>query len=435
MSRLLSDLLPLRKTTVWQAFRDPQAIPHRYGECSGELFQYDQSRLVFVWADHISESVDKVYVNDSEVTNWGWSNGVDSTGHAVTFVTFLGPPDETATIYAAGKGKLNSRTGLRITNPADVIWDVLNNLSEIDTPYARLIPFKNACARLNLFVGASVDDDTISIQSQIRIIGGSVGAVFCPDSAQFIQIFPGGVEGPSRQTIDARFAVSAQAQIADVVNNVIINFDFLNGRARQSIEMEAPASVAQFRKKQQTLDAVWLHDLRSAFALAQRYLQHRARTQWQVTAAGINDALLVGDFVTIDHPLFSVPGKHMVITRARDLSADLTAVTLSVASGPVPGVVLVRSAAAFDPLTYPTLDLITVGGTRVLTLTNGADSSGQGAGSPIVNASVTLDNTITHYTDGSGVVTFSVDSMPAGNHFLYIVCQDGRTFGLTVLVT
>lgn len=427
-ARLLTDLVPLRQTTDWQSFREPKSIPHRYNETSGELLQYDAARLTFVWADHASEGIDRVYVNDVEVTNWSWHNGLDSTGRTVTFVIFNSPPDDTATIYAAGRGKLNPRTGQRFQNPADIVWDVLANIAGFDIAYARLIPFKNACTRLNISVSGSVDDATLSLQAQIRIIGGSIGAVFCSDSVQFLQIYPGGPESPVRQDIDRRWPVAATANQGDIVNNVIINFDFLNGKAKQSIEMEAPASVAQFGKKQQQLDAVWLTDLRTAFAVAQRYLQHKARTQWTVAVAGLTQPLLVGDWVSFSHPLFTVEGAHMVTARNRDLGLDETAITVAVPSGPVPGIVLKRSVSAFDPLQYPSVDIVTRGGNRILTYLNSD-------GSPIVDAAVTLDNTITHYTDGGGVVTFSVSLMPPGNHLLAVKCTDGREFAQTVLVT
>jgi hypothetical protein len=82
----LSAPLPLRTTAVWAGFREPVAIPHRYGSTGGALLQYSEDRRVFVWADHPVQAIDAVLVGGQPVGNWQHRNGTDSTGRAVAFV-------------------------------------------------------------------------------------------------------------------------------------------------------------------------------------------------------------------------------------------------------------------------------------------------------------------------------------------------------------
>lgn len=428
MSKLLSNLLPLRKTTVWSAFQTAMGIPQRYGVCSGLCLQYNQARTIFVWADHASESIDAVYVGGTVVTNWTWANGIDSTGHPVTFITFNSPPDQTLDVYALGKGKLNPRNNTRFVNPADVLWDFLANVCQLPNyPYSRFVQFKNACDRLNIVVGGSIEDITLSIQGQVREVAAAVGATFCPDSFTLLQVWPGGPDGPKRETLDFRFDLAADAEQSYITNDYTINFDFLNGKPLQALQLECPASIAQYDRIIATTDSRWVNDPRVAYGIAQRYLEMFARTTYQLDVQGIKTPLLVGDFVAITHPVFPVDGLHMIVGRQRDLSLDVTQALAVVPIGPVPAVVFVQASTAFTPLTFDSLNINTVGGSRVITLLNSD-------GSPIVNAVVTLDNDLSRNTDAGGKVSFPVASMPPGNHLISVVCQDGREFSQTILV-
>lgn len=425
---LLTDYVPLRKTTDWFAFRAPLAIPQRYAQASGALLQYDQAGLQYVWADHASETIDTVYVARLPVTNWRFDNVLDTAGKVVSMVTFNAPPDPTAELTAKGYGKLHPLTGQRMTNPAEIIWDLLNNVCGIATTRAQLYAFRVACAKAGIVIGGSVDDAEVSIQSQVREIADAIAAVFCSDSYSLLQLFPGGPLTAVRETLDSRFELTATGQLQDIINDTTLNFDFLNGNAQQSLEMIVPSSIAKYGKKKNSVDSKWIHDLRVAYNVAQRYLQQASRTVANVTIDKIKTPLIVGDFVNLTHPVFPSTVPVMVLGRTRNLTEDTTQVQVQVPIGAVPTVALIRSSTAFTPIQFASLTVNTQGNNRVITLLNED-------GSPIINAAVTLDAEITHYTDSSGVVLFTVQQMPAGNHLVSVLCQDGRTFSQTILVT
>jgi hypothetical protein len=346
----------------------------------------------------------------------------------VEFVQFNAPPDQTVPIHAQGQGKLHPLNGALMTSPADVVWDVLANVSGLEFPYSRVTQFKNACARLGISIGGSVTDDSQTIQSVIREIATSIGATFCADSFTLLQIWPGGPIGAQREVLDKRFKLEGSSDVSDVVNYVTYNFDYLNDNAQQSVQMSCPASISTYGKKDTSIDSKWVHDLNVAYGVVTRYLKQFARVNYRVTVSGIKTPLIVGDFVKLAHPVISCNQLLQVMARSRDLTADLTDVSLLVPVGPEPGVRLIGSSTAFTPLTFASLDLNTVGGNRIITLLNSD-------GSPIVNAAVTLDNETTRNTDASGTVSFPVSLMPPGDHLIYVSCQDGRTFSQTVTVS
>ena len=84
----LLSALPLRTTAEWGDYREPAAIPLRYGSTGGALLLYGTSRNRWVWAGHAVLSVDSVKVNGVEVGNWAFRNTQDNTGRPIALVEF-----------------------------------------------------------------------------------------------------------------------------------------------------------------------------------------------------------------------------------------------------------------------------------------------------------------------------------------------------------
>lgn len=422
--------LPLRQSTVWLGYGTAAPIPQRYGVCGGAPLQYDSLRKVFVWADHAIEGIDAVLVGAQPATGWSWSNGQDTTGHPVAFVSFDSPQDAGADILVRGRGKLHPRTGARIDNPADIVWDVLANIAGNPVDESDLGDFRSACATAGILAGGSIE--TIdSVIATVRAICASVGAAFAPDDLQLCRIWPGGPVGVSRASIDPRStsSLTAGATIDDLVNDLTLRFGFEAGQPTGTIRVTAPDSIARFTARTSSIDAPWITSARVAFAIASRLLQASARPNWTVSAAGIDAVIGMGDPVSLAHPLLPAIGAPFAtIGRTLDLGAGTTDVQFRVPVGAAPTVVLAGQSYQFAPQQYAGVAVQTQGTDRILTLTNDD-------GSPIAGAAVTLDGAITHYTDGAGRVSFPASMMPPGEHTLVIVTSDGRTLTTTVLVT
>lgn len=424
--RPLTDIVPLRKTTVWGGFREALPIANRYGETFGVLIQYDQERKIFVWAGHASEGIDDVEVNGLSVGGWTWRNGQDSTGKAVTFIEFLSPQAESDTIIARGRGKLHPVTGARMVNPATVLWDLLTNICGNQIPESAFDRFRTETNMLGITIAGSIESE-ISIQSQAREIVNSIGAFFSPDCLGYCKIYPGGTPGVTRETIDSRFELTADSARTPIYNSVTVNYAYENGNPRKSIKLEASESIARYGLSEYTIEAKWVISPRVAHDVGKRFISAYSRPHWKATASGIKAALRVGDTVTPSHPVLPSTSNSIVLQRAQSFVTGTTEIEFEAFVGQVPVSRITQQSEAFTTNSFVGIGIENQGSERLLILK-------EQDGSPIVNAAVKLNGETTRYTDASGRVTFPAALMPPGEHTLEITTEDGRTLTNTVLV-
>lgn len=421
--RPLSLPLPMRDTSALGGYREAVVLPHRYGAAGGTLLQANASRTEFVWADHAVLSIDSVLVNGLAVGGWDWRNTIDAQGHPIALVRFAQPQDEGAQLIARGRGKRSTRTGELMINPADVVADVLA-LAGRDVGDAALAEFRRECAAAGLEVGGSIESAQTP-QVILRAICDSIGAVVCADMPGWCRLWPAPIEGGVRRTVRAG-ALSASTTADDLVNDLAIAYAHEAGAPRATVRLEAGDAIARMGRRSATLPASWLTSARVAAQVGQRLLQQRARPNWSITVS-TTGLLRVGDVIALAHPASPASGTYRVLSRDLDLDTGTTSVGIVAPVGDVPAVRLVAQSAAFDARQYASVGVETIGGERVLTLRSDD-------GTPIVGAAVTLDDSITRYTDAAGRVSFPAASMPPGEHTLSIVTADGRTLTTTVLI-
>ncbi len=422
----LADPLPLRTSVVWPGYRESTPLAHRYGSTGGALVQYDDTRRVFVWADHAVRAIDSVLIGGQPAGNWIWRNAPDSTGRTVAFVEFEESPDEGADVVAHGRGKLHPRTGQLLTNPGDLLWDILANVSGLDVTEGDIAEFRSDAARLGIVIAGSLGQRD-PIRSIVRGVCASIGAIYSPSTPGLARFWPGGAGRVSVATAEARHNAQASWQLGDVVTGLRIEFDVQDGQSRQMIELRAPSAAHRFGERTANAIFDWVADARVAHAIGVRLLRQSARPQWLVSVSGIERVLSIGDTITLNHPALPVSGDAMVLAREADLEAVRSAVVVRVPVGDVPAVEIVRQTARSEVNAYAGASVQTVGGERVLTLQE-EDSR------PISSAQVTLDGQWTRQTDGAGRVAFPASLMPPGEHSLLIVTSDGRRLTTVVVV-
>ena len=91
MDRPLSDNVPLRTSTVWGGWRDVRVLPWGWGVVTITPIQYSDDQREFFLLDHPIAGVDEVKRDDVATQAFSWSNGVDSTGQAVSFLELAEP--------------------------------------------------------------------------------------------------------------------------------------------------------------------------------------------------------------------------------------------------------------------------------------------------------------------------------------------------------
>lgn len=424
--------LPLRETTAWNGYRTSAVIPHRYGATGGTLLQYDATRLLFVWADHVCSSVDAVYVGGVKVEAWDWFIGTDSTDTVVTFVRFAQPVAEGAEAFARGRGKLHPVTGDLMQTPGVVTWDILNNICGWEIDQARLADFDRT---LDVEIGGSLDNLTETTQTVLRSIAESCGALFAIDSPKLLHVYPPLAPGIpfARVLRDPRVTVTSVSDIADMVNDLTVNYDIQGGSPQGSVRVGAAASIARYGARAATLDARWLVRARDALALALRRVKVSARPNHKLAISGIRNVLNIGDTIKVDHPVVALSALCMVLTREVNLQTLVSSVTTAFPAGDEPTVTVISQASKYETASYASGSIETIGDDRVITLTEGSAANN----APIVGAAVTLtvaQGAFTRTTDSAGKVSFPAYLMPPGEYVLDIETADGGVFEWPVTI-
>lgn len=435
MTLPLSANLPLRTSSAWGVFGEVETIPHRYGSNRGRALRYDNTGRRYVWADHACELVTEVRVDGQVSRAWTWRNGQDVTGHPVTFIELSQPT--AGEVTAAGFGKIHATSGARIDNPADIIADILVQIAGRTSPDLAWLGYE--AAQLGIACAGTLDDADTSIQTAISEICASIGALWASRARRFARIHPGGrfdtyrALGPeiiyeSGVTAYASDLVEATTDITEIVNAVVVQFDYRDGKASQTIELDCPDSVARFGRREKRIEAKWIADARVANGVAERLLTYRAEPSWQYRAED-----LFGDVRTLDVVHW---------TGSTRLVAPTSAIVLGAKYDPATN----RTAIEFECLTATGAELRLVGQGSVLeddqlaqvTVQTQADQRRiqikDTTGAPIAKAKVLLDGTVTRYSDAGGWVVFPVHATPPGIHTLTITTEAGDVITMSLLI-
>ena len=185
----LSDLVPLRRTTVWGSYRTDAAIPICYGTVTVAPVAYDAENTAFVAADHPCLSVIEVFRDNVSETAWSWRNEADSTGTTVCLVRLNEPLQSNERLTVRLSGVRDPATGTLITNPADVAWDFLTRCG-IPQTRADLDSFRASCAALGLSVARVIDDGRQTVRTVLDDLFQSIGAVWSGGMTGLAKIYP-----------------------------------------------------------------------------------------------------------------------------------------------------------------------------------------------------------------------------------------------------
>lgn len=408
----IASMLTLRDTTVWPGYREARPIPLRFGPCGGEALQYDASRTLWVWNDAASAGIHRVDVGDQRVTNWEFGNAPDVTGKPVAFIKFSEPVPEGRRVIARGRGALHPVAGGLMTNPADVLWDILANRGGLRLPAARLAAFRQQT--VDLPIGGSIEQSA-RLYEIARSICSSIGAICSADLLGFAQLWPEFDQPAATLIGPGPVEVGAVADLADVCTDLTLRYAIEAGTPRGAVQyvVRRPMIDAQ----PQIVDAPWITSARVAALVCERLLRLRARTQYVVDVRDYRGALRVGQAVELAHPQLPVEGVHTVLQRDTAITDEgpVTSFSLRAPVGPVPLLSLVRNTNASEPRQTVELVADQLGDEFVVDIVD--DETGD----PMPNAECTLDGVVTRRADSAGTVKFPSRYATRGEHTIVAV--------------
>jgi len=186
----LTDKIPLRLSCVWGEYKTVKAIPHLYGNTSVSPIPYGTTNKQFVIADHAIHSVQEVYVNDVRVNSYEFLNTSDNTGHAIALLSFVDTKETSDEIRVVCQGKIHPRTGGMLLNPAEILWDILANISGLEITENDLAYFRDTCYQLGIESHGGLIDANKTIRSQIDEVMLSVGGIWSGGMKGIAKVYP-----------------------------------------------------------------------------------------------------------------------------------------------------------------------------------------------------------------------------------------------------
>jgi hypothetical protein len=186
----LADPIPLRNTTIWGSFRNVQTIHHAYGRVRLAPIPYEKTGKFHVLADHGIQGVDEIQIDDETIYAWKFKNTLDSSSSPVAMLELGEALPDGSSLVALIRGKVHPVTGVLLTNPADVLWDILANIVGASISYADLDRFRVECAIYGIEIHGLLDDRERSIKKQLDLITESIGAIWSGGMPGLARVYP-----------------------------------------------------------------------------------------------------------------------------------------------------------------------------------------------------------------------------------------------------
>lgn len=186
----LSDPIPLRNSTAWGQFVSPVPLPVGYGRITITPMPYDNTGRVFFLLDHAVQAVEGVTRDDVADAQYTLENTVDGEGHAISLLRLARPAATNEKITVTLRARMHPDTGELLTNPADILWDLLANVCGLPVEYGDLDTFRSRCLDIGIQLHGVLESDTITIRAQIDEIMASCGGVWSGGMPGLARIYP-----------------------------------------------------------------------------------------------------------------------------------------------------------------------------------------------------------------------------------------------------
>lgn len=406
--RSLSDPLPLRSTTGFPAYNTVQPLPHVYGVCRLSPIPYSADNRFHFIADHPILSVDAVTVDGKPIKAFQLHNTADAFGHPIALLE-LQDSAESSSIAVDVRGKLTS-TGVVITNPADLVYDLLSDVAGIEVDYSRLLEFRAQTVGIEL--GGVIADGSASIRSIISDILVSIGAVWTLGMAQIAALYPR-FQRPAGTPITAvpsllvsDLSSSIRADSIYTVLRYEFDQDYASGKPRASLTLQSE-TAQQYGEIVKTVRAPMLRNLASALSVATRLLQYGSGPVYraQTTLAWDWEDEEIGpmDWITTEHHNLpaSATGEYFVTDSSSSIGGESYELAMESITRNPPKVELIGQSNLFE-FVKSDLQYEYVDGVLTITVLN-MDTS-----KPLKNASVTILGQ-EKFSDEKGIVKFKLD--------------------------
>jgi hypothetical protein len=367
-------------------------------------------------ADHPISGIVSSANEGAAITACSLTHGPDSTGKTVAVMklqTAVSIDSENLSVTI--DGLRHPVTGLLMTNPADVCWDLLQWASGRAVDRGRFALWAAACQREGIEAHGVVRDPSATIRALLDTITVSAGSLWSGAMPDFGRLLPelDRTETPIAIPGPAVSSVASESRLDDIATVVTVRFgyDWAVGDYTGSVTYHAPEAVKDFGTIERVIEAPWCPTSRQAARIAEAHCKRLAVSRWTITVDGDRSltAIEVGAPVSATHRLLpaGVVSGALATGIDRDHESGVTTLTLDSAATPPPAVKIAGWSGKFS-VAAPTGTKVVIGkGEIALTIANDK-------GTALPGAVAILDGDRTATADAAGLVVFR--AVAAGKH-------------------
>lgn len=419
MRLLLSEILPLRRTSALGDFSEDVALPEVFGDLTDAPFPLIRlSPTRYFAADHPME-VATAFVERQVAEGWEAVLESDAAGNTWTEVRFTAPVPQTSAVWATGRGRRHPLTGDLITNPADV----LARATEIAGRGDDWSALRAECSRFGLVAGGRFSS-TQSIRAQIDAVASSFAAIWAPGMARLYPSTadPAPILDLAREEV-ADIAVSAS--VVDTADVLRLWYDWSDARGGPQRFIELTASPQRQGGIAKEVTYEWLRTPQAAETVGRAVLGRLAAERYGVRMNVARTDVRAGAWVRpIAHPQWPLDGSDpviMVLSPTIDFAAGASELIGETALS-VPEIRVTGFSAALPNTVDAAVLVALANGVATFTI---LDEDRR----PLAGARVALDGSAPRTTDAQGKVSFVAAS---GTHVLTVEAVGFAPFELTI---
>lgn len=407
LSILLSENLPLRTSQMLGNFTDSKVLPRRYGDLTTARFTLVRlSDTRALAADHFMQMT-SVYIADQLTTGWEQKVESDDSGHTWTIVEFSSPVPTGAEITGCGIGKLDDRTGLLLSNPADIFRDIMLMLG-LDTSWSRL---RSECSAAGIAVAFSLDEITTGRQA-LDSLAYDIGAIWTPGFACLYPMFDTGFAVELDRSHASRVSVSQDLQ--DTADILRVAYDFEEASGRPQKHLELVANPQRFGGLAVTVELKSLRSTLVAEQVGTRLLQRMAGQRYRVAFGSDRTELRPGTRGNLIEPVdWPFEDDDSIVCRILETDVNHSTGSNDIVAEYVRDIPQIAVTAHSQALSVTEDESVEVSFNNGLAefIIRGKQRL------PLSGAQVSLDGSAPKTTDARGVVSFFTTR---GHHILYI---------------
>lgn len=299
MTGRLTDRIPLR-TMESIGLTGADFIPIIYGSATVTALPMGTHGEQWVICDHVlrADAIQNVQIDGASTGGYALRQYPTEAGGAISVIHMAGRyPGATVTVHTRN-GRIDARNGIEITNPADIMRDVITVVAGINIPAARWGALRQETREAGLQCVGVVGDGNESTKHIVDAIAASVGMIWSPSMLRIGMLLPPSHKAPAVKLTEREIlTLTARSVLRDSVGEIRYHHQDSAGQDRAHSRITGVQGVVR------DIFSAWVQSPRIASSVVDRIAQTMESMQWRLVCTIPPHAPpRIGDKVEVNHP-------------------------------------------------------------------------------------------------------------------------------------